>query len=104
MKRWWFGGPSSGARLTPAMSTAATTTKPRTQYGSPGAGVKGGTVHGATDDVGMHSVEDICEPHDLHATILHLFGLDHERLTYRFGGRDVSLTDVHGRVIEAVLS
>ena len=69
-----------------------------------GAGIKGGTVHGATDDVGMHSVEDICEPHDLHATILHLFGLDHERLTYRFGGRDVSLTDVHGRVIEAVLS
>ena len=69
-----------------------------------GAGIKGGTIHGATDDVGMHSVEKITTVHDIHATILHLFGLDHERLNYRFGGRDVSLTDVHGKVIQGILA
>ena len=69
-----------------------------------GAGIKGGTIHGATDDVGMHSVEKITTVHDIHATILHLFGLDHERLNYRFGGRDVSLTDVHGKVIQEILA
>ena len=69
-----------------------------------GGGVRGGTIHGATDELGMHSVEDVCTMHDLHATILHLLGLDHERLTYRFGGRDFRLTDVHGRVIEEILA
>ena len=69
-----------------------------------GAGIKGGTVYGATDEMGMHSVENITTVHDIHATILHLFGLDHERLTYRFGGRDVSLTDVHGHVIHDILT
>ena len=64
-----------------------------------GGGVKGGTIYGATDELGMHAVEDIVTMHDLHATILHLLGLDHERLTYRFGGRDFRLTDVHGRVV-----
>ena len=69
-----------------------------------GGGVKGGTIHGATDETGMFAVEKITAVHDVHATILHLLGLDHKRLTYRFGGRDVSLTDVHGRVIGEILS
>ncbi len=69
-----------------------------------GGGVKGGVLYGATDETGMHSVENITAVHDVHATILHLLGLDHQRLTYRFGGRDVSLTDVHGRVIHEILS
>jgi hypothetical protein len=67
-----------------------------------GGGVKGGTIHGATDDFGMHAIDPVTI-HDLHATILHLLGIDHERLTYRFGGRDFRLTDVHGNVVQAVL-
>jgi hypothetical protein len=69
-----------------------------------GGGIKGGTVYGATDELGMHAVEDVVTFHDLHATMLHLLGLDHERLTYRFGGRDFRLTDVHGRVVKEVLA
>ncbi len=68
-----------------------------------GGGVKGGTVYGATDELGMYAVDNICTIHDLHATILHLLGLDHERLTFRSSGRDFRLTDVHGRVIDAVI-
>ena len=69
-----------------------------------GGGVRGGTIYGATDELGMHSVENICTMHDLHATILHLLGLDHERLTFRFSGRDFRLTDVHGNVVKEVLA
>jgi hypothetical protein len=69
-----------------------------------GGGVKGGVIHGATDDLGMHAVENVCTMHDLHATILHLLGLDHERLTFRFSGRDFRLTDVHGHVIREILA
>jgi hypothetical protein len=69
-----------------------------------GGGVKGGYVHGATDEVGYHAVENRLHVHDLHATILHLMGLDHERLTYRYSGRDFRLTDVHGRVEEAIFA
>jgi len=68
-----------------------------------GGGAKGGVIHGATDELGMHAVENICTFHDLHATILHLLGLDHERLTFRFSGRDFRLTDVHGQAISAVI-
>jgi hypothetical protein len=68
-----------------------------------GGGVKGGTIYGATDELGMHAVENICTMHDLHATILHLLGLDHERLTFRTSGRDFRLTDVHGQVVSAVI-
>jgi hypothetical protein len=68
-----------------------------------GGGVKGGLVHGATDDFGWHAVQDKVHVHDLHATVLHLMGLDHERLTYRYAGRDYRLTDVHGHVIKEVL-
>jgi hypothetical protein len=66
--------------------------------------VKGGTVYGATDGLGMQAVENVSTMHDLHATILHLMGLDHERLTFRFNGRDFRLTDVHGRVIREILA
>lgn len=69
-----------------------------------GGGIRGGMVHGATDDFGWHSVQDIVHVHDLHATILHLMGFDHERLTYRYGGRDYRLTDVHGHVVQEILA
>jgi hypothetical protein len=69
-----------------------------------GGGVKGGTIYGGTDELGMQAVDKICTMHDLHATILHLLGLDHERLTFRFGGRDFRLTDVHGHVVREVLA
>jgi hypothetical protein len=68
-----------------------------------GGGIKGGTVYGATDDLGYHAVENPCEVYDLWATVLHLLGLDHEKLRYRFGGRDFRLTDVHGRVLHDIL-
>jgi uncharacterized protein (DUF1501 family) len=69
-----------------------------------GGGVKEGYVHGATDDFGYKAVENKVEIHDLHATMLHLLGFDHTRLTFRFGGRDMRLTDVHGRVVKEILN
>jgi hypothetical protein len=69
-----------------------------------GGGVKGGHVHGATDELGMQAVENRMHVHDLHATVLHLMGLDHERLTYRYSGRDFRLTDVSGRVASEILA
>jgi hypothetical protein len=69
-----------------------------------GGGVRGGTVYGTTDEMGMRVAEDPVHVHDLHATILHLLGLDHERLTYRYAGRDFRLTDVHGRVVTGILA
>ncbi|MBI1789428.1 MAG: DUF1501 domain-containing protein [Acidobacteria bacterium] len=68
-----------------------------------GGGVRGGTVYGATDDYGYFAVENKVHIHDLHATILHLLGLDHKQLTYRFSGRDMRLTDVAGEVIRGIL-
>jgi Protein of unknown function (DUF1501) len=69
-----------------------------------GGGIKGGITHGSTDEFGWFAAEKKVHVHDLHATILHLMGLDHERLTYRFGGRDYRLTDVHGHVVKEVLA
>mgnify|MGYP001243862841 FL=1 len=69
-----------------------------------GGGVKGGLTYGMTDDFGYLPVEDSVHLYDLHATILHLLGLDHERLTYRHAGRDFRLTDIFGKVIEPILS
>jgi len=69
-----------------------------------GGGVKGGFRYGATDDYGYYAVEDRMHVHDLHATILHLLGLDHERLTYRYAGRDFRLTDVAGKVATGILA
>jgi hypothetical protein len=69
-----------------------------------GGGVKGGMVYGASDEFGMHAIENPVHVHDLHATILHLLGLDHEKLTYRYAGRDFRLTDVHGRVVKEIIA
>ena len=69
-----------------------------------GGGINGGTIYGATDDYGYYAVEDKVEVHDLHATILHLMGIDHKRLTHRFSGRDMRLTDVKGEVIHKILA
>jgi len=69
-----------------------------------GGGVKGGTIYGATDEFGFKAVENPVHVHDLHATILHLLGFDHEKLTYRYAGRDFRLTDVHGHVVRGVLA
>jgi hypothetical protein len=69
-----------------------------------GGGVRGGQVYGATDEFGFQAVEKPVLVHDLHATMLHLLGFDHERLTYRYAGRDFRLTDVHGRVIDELIA
>jgi uncharacterized protein (DUF1501 family) len=69
-----------------------------------GGGVKGGMAHGATDEWGYRAVENKVEIHDLHATMLRLLGVDHTRLTFRYGGRDMRLTDVHGEVVNAILA
>jgi hypothetical protein len=69
-----------------------------------GGGVKGGTVYGGTDEFGFQAVENPMHVHDLHATILYLMGLDHERLTYRYSGRDFRLTDVHGKVAKDIMA
>jgi len=69
-----------------------------------GGGIKGGTVYGATDEFGFQAVEKRMHVHDLHATMLHLLGFDHEQFTYRYAGRDFRLTDIHGRVIHDILA
>jgi uncharacterized protein (DUF1501 family) len=69
-----------------------------------GGGIKGGTVYGATDELGFKAAENPTSVHDLHATILHLLGFDHEQLTYRYAGRDFRLTDVHGQVIREIIA
>ena len=69
-----------------------------------GGGIKGGVAHGATDEFGFRAVENRVNIHDLHATLLHQMGIDHEQLTYRFSGRDYRLTDVHGRVLHELIA
>ena len=69
-----------------------------------GGGVRGGMTYGATDDYGFKAVEKPASVHDLHATILHLLGFDHEKLTYRYAGRDFRLTDVHGNILREILA
>ncbi len=69
-----------------------------------GGGVKGGIVHGQSDEYGIRTAEDAVHTHDLHATMLHLLGIDHERLTFRHAGRDFRLTDVHGRVVQEIIA
>jgi hypothetical protein len=69
-----------------------------------GGGVKAGFSYGETDEWGYKAVNGKMEMHDLHATILHLLGVDHKRLTVRFGGRDMRLTDVHGEVVRELLA
>jgi uncharacterized protein (DUF1501 family) len=69
-----------------------------------GGGIRGGRVHGATDEFGFAAVENKVHVHDLHATVLHLLGFDHEKLTYRYAGRDFRLTDVHGQVVREIVA
>ncbi len=69
-----------------------------------GGGVKRGTIYGATDELGYHAVEDRCEVYDMWATVLYQLGIDHKKLTYRHGGRDFRLTDVHGNVLHDILA
>ena len=69
-----------------------------------GGGIRAGITHGQTDELGYHVVENPVHVHDFHATLLHLLGIDHERLTYRFQGRDFRLTDVHGKVVYPILA
>jgi hypothetical protein len=69
-----------------------------------GGGTKGGTVVGQTDDYGYNVVEDGVHVHDFHATLLHLLGIDHERLTFKYQGRYFRLTDVHGHVVKGALA
>jgi len=68
------------------------------------AGVKGGIRYGATDDHGSRAVENKMHHHDLHATMLHLPGLDHQKLVFRYGGRDYSLTDIHGNIAKGIIA
>jgi hypothetical protein len=69
-----------------------------------GGGVRGGMSYGETDEYGMQVIRDGCHVHDYHATILHLLGLDHTRVTYRYAGRDFRLTDVHGHLLNGILA
>ena len=69
-----------------------------------GGGIKGGTTYGSTDEFGYQAVEDRVHVHDLHATMLHLMGFDHEKLTYRHAGRDFRLTDVEGQVVHPIIA
>ncbi|MDP7206877.1 MAG: DUF1501 domain-containing protein, partial [Pirellulaceae bacterium] len=69
-----------------------------------GGGIKGGTTHGATDELGYNAVENVVSVHDLHATMLHLLGIDHLKFTFPFQGRDFRLTDVEGEVIQPILA
>lgn len=69
-----------------------------------GGGVQGGMAYGSSDELGMHAVENPVHVHDLHATMFHLLGIDHEQLTYRYSGRDFRLTDVHGRVVSDIFA
>jgi hypothetical protein len=69
-----------------------------------GGGIKGGTIHGASDEFGFRAMQDKVHVHDLHATILHLMGINHERLTYHYSGRDFRLTDVAGEVVQNIIA
>ena len=69
-----------------------------------GAGIKGGMTFGATDEYGYKAIENKLQVHDLHCTMLHLLGIDHKKLTYRWSGRDMRLTDVHGHLIKEILA
>jgi hypothetical protein len=93
---------------TPTAELPAATGRDHNPYGFSvwlaGGGVKGGTVYGATDEFGFKAQENPVHVHDLHATILHLLGFDHEKFTYRYAGRDFRLTDVHGHVIKDILA
>ena len=97
MTPWLSGEESSVARPTLKKADGRDHNSSGFSFWMAGGGVKGGMRYGATDEHGIAAVEDKMHFHDLHATILHLLGLDHERLTYNYAGRDFRLTDVFGR-------
>ena len=82
----------------------ATIIRRRSRCGWPAGGIKPGLTYGATDDLGFHVATNPVHVHDLQATILHLLGFDHERLTFQHAGRDFRLTDVHGKVVKDILA
>ncbi len=104
MRRWWSGRASSAGRLSPRAPTAATTTPTASPSGSPAPASRPAQSYGATDEWGYKAAENRCNIHDLHATMLHLMGIDHTKLTFRFSGRDMRLTDVYGEVLHDVLT
>ena len=104
MRRWSSGPASSAARRSRRAPTAATTTRSASRSGWPAAASRAARSTAQTDEYGYKVVENKVEIHDLHATMLHLLGIDHTRLTFRFGGRDMRLTDVHGNVIHDILA
>ena len=83
---------------------AATTTPEISQPGLPGGGIKPGTTYGQSDDYSYSVAEGGVHVHDFHATILHLLGIDHERLTFKYQGRHFRLTDVHGHTVKPIIS
>lgn len=103
-----FGRTPSVELPTPGANAGKINGRDHNHYGftlwMAGGGVRGGHVHGATDEFGFQAVENKVHIHDLHATLLHLMGFDHEQLTYRYAGRDFRLTDVHGRVVRDVIA
>jgi len=95
---------SSAASRPPRGSTVATITSPAIRCGLAGAGVKKGFSYGGTDEFGINAVEGRMHTNDLHATLLALMGLDHEKLTYRYAGRDFRLTDVAGNIVREIFA
>ena len=95
---------SAGPRSARRGAGAATTTPPASPCGWPAAASRAGRVVGATDEIGLNAIEDRAHVNDIHATILHLMGLDHKQLTYLHNGRDERLTDVGGRVLKKLLA
>ena len=102
--RSWSGEASSAARRPAKGPTAATTTPTDTRCGWPAAASRPGSPGARPTITATFAVEDKVHVHDLHATILHLLGLDHKRLTYRYAGRDFRLTDVHGELVDGILA
>ena len=108
--RWSSGAASSAGRRSARAGRPRATILGRDHYPDcfcawmAGAGVKHGFTHGATDELGFSVAENEVHVHDLQATILHLLGMNHERLTFRFQGRDFRLTDVHGHVVKELLA
>ncbi len=103
-----FGRTPTVELANPLIGTAKLNGRDHNHYGFSmwlaGGGIKGGTVHGATDEFGFKAVDKPVHVHDLHATILWLLGLDHERFTFNYAGRDFRLTDVHGRVVQELIA
>ena len=103
-RRWWSGPASSAGRRSPRGATAATTTRSASPSGWPAAASRAASSTARPTSGATRRSQGKVEIHDLHATMLHLLGVDHKRLTFRFGGRDMRLTDVHGEVIREVIA